>query len=189
MSQCLNCKQTYFGGVKGGFCSESCQKDYIVTNKILNEGITFPLELAGTNGILQLHQDYVKFIRPAGCFTPISPGQKEIPIKNITGVQMKTPDSLTVGFIQFTIPGGKESLGGAFEAAKDENSLTFRSGFGIAEQIKKYIMEKNSAPSVIIQSNVNSVSKADEIKKLKELLDMGALTQEEFEKEKHRILK
>ena len=53
----------------------------------------------------------------------------------------------------------------------------FKDGFG-----KKIINRKEQNISV------NSISSADELRKYKELLDTGIITQDEFEKKKKQIL-
>ena len=40
----------------------------------------------------------------------------------------------------------------------------------------------------IQEANTNSLSSADELKKFKELLDMGVITQEEFDAKKKQLL-
>ena len=40
----------------------------------------------------------------------------------------------------------------------------------------------------ILNTSQNNLSVADELKKYKELLDLGILTQEEFEKQKSKLL-
>jgi hypothetical protein len=47
------------------------------------------------------------------------------------------------------------------------------------------LRRKNASATPVIQNNVSG---ADEIKKFKELLDLGAITQEEFEQKKKQIL-
>lgn len=57
----------------------------------------------------------------------------------------------------------------------------------IAQFIKEYIENYNlrqNQPQQIIKKDSN----LDEIKKLKELLDMGAISQEEFDKKKKELL-
>jgi TM2 domain-containing membrane protein YozV len=67
-------------------------------------------------------------------------GDKEIPIKNITAVQFKSSGSVTNGYIQFSILGGNESRGGAFDAAGDENTVMFTSKQEFAfREVKRYI--------------------------------------------------
>lgn len=53
-----------------------------------------------------------------------SKGEKSIPIKSITAIQIKEP-RLTTGYIQFAYSGASESKGGVLDAVKDENTITF----------------------------------------------------------------
>lgn len=53
----------------------------------------------------------------------------------------------------------------------------------VLEVIENYRSKKNSA-----NLQVNQISAADEIKKFKELLDMGIITQEEFDAKKKQLL-
>jgi hypothetical protein len=61
------------------------------------------------------------------------------------------------------------------------------------EAAEKYKAAKAMVTSIVQQvdlpSDSNSLSRADELTKLSELLKQGLLTQEEFEQEKNRILK
>lgn len=67
-------------------------------------------------------------------------GDKEIPLKNITAVQFKLPGSVANGYIQFSILGGVESKGGAFDAAGDENSVMFtKNQESDFKEVKRYI--------------------------------------------------
>jgi hypothetical protein len=67
-------------------------------------------------------------------------GDKEIPMKNITAVQFKPPGSVTNGYIQFSILGGIEARGGAFDAASDENSVMFtKSQEPAFREVKRFI--------------------------------------------------
>ena len=73
---------------------------------------------------------------------------------------------------------------------KDENTVCFDGGWdrkkvnSAAREIKEYIDEYMSK----LNKNNNPKSNLDEIKKLKELLDMGAINQEEFDKKKKELL-
>ena len=51
-------------------------------------------------------------------------GEKTIPFKNISAVQLKKP-GMSNGYIQFTLLGGNESRGGILAATKDENTVMF----------------------------------------------------------------
>ena len=75
-----------------------------------------------------------------------------------------------------------------------ENSFTFDTTVisnekmeEIANYVRKKIEEIKTAgdrPSTI----VNAISPAEELKKMKELLDMGIITQEEFDAKKKQLL-
>ena len=115
-------------------------------------------------------------------------GTKTIPIANIQAVQFKEPDAFTVGFIQFTLPGGIEAKKGLFDAIKDENTVRFfahqlETARNMKEYIESCILARNAA-----QSAPQPVSPADEVIKYKQLLDMGAISQEEFDTLKKKLL-
>ena len=115
-------------------------------------------------------------------------GEKALHISSISAVQFKDAGSMTNGYIQFTLLGGKESKGGLFAATSDENTIMFtKNDRDKALQIRDY------AESMIVQRNqpsvqVQSVSAADEILKLKSLLDAGIITQYEFDAKKKQLL-
>lgn len=56
-------------------------------------------------------------------------GEKSIPLRQITAVQLKPNGFATVGFIQFTVPGEQSSRtskgGRTMDASKDENAVLF----------------------------------------------------------------
>lgn len=121
---------------------------------------------------------------------------KTILIRNITSVEVKKPGAF-VGFIQFSIAGGKARdssftwSGGSASAVGDENSVVFqgKEKYEIALRMKAFIeswtpKEASSGSS----QPVAPVSAADEIRKLKALLDEGLLTKEEFEHKKRQLL-
>lgn len=111
-------------------------------------------------------------------------GQKVYDTKNISGVQFKAP-GMTTGYLQIILIGGRDARGGVFSAVKDENSITFsKKEAHLALELKEYIeyciQHRSDAPS--------ASTNLDEIKKLKELLDMGAITSEEFDQKKSQLL-
>jgi TM2 domain-containing membrane protein YozV len=99
-------------------------------------------EAEGKNGKIKLTNKRVKISREGfwGFVSQGSAGTKEIPLKNITAVQFKPAKYPITGFIQFSIQGGKESQGGVFMAASDENTVIFnpeqQPNF---EEVKRYI--------------------------------------------------
>lgn len=113
-----------------------------------------------------------------------SKGEKSIPIKSITAIQFKEP-GFTTGYIQFAYSGSSETKGGSLSAVKDENSITFikkelAQAKELVELIESY-RHSEKTPS-------STTSPADELKKYKELLDEGILTQEEFDAKKKQLL-
>jgi len=120
---------------------------------------------------------------------------KIIPIRNISGVEVKKPGPFIVGYIQLQMAGqisGDASFtfsGGAYNAVQDENAVVFggMAEYEIALQIQAYI---NNYVLETTTSNANhaQLSTADEILKLKGLLDVGAINQKEFENAKEKLL-
>lgn len=145
---------------------------------------------SGVNGQIRVYEDRIVISRSGflGYASQGLAGQKTIPMDSIMSVQFRAATSLVNGFIQFGILGGRESRGGVVNAVDDENSVMFReSSNNEARKVKDYI------ESIILNRNKNSggavqFSPADELRKFKELLDMGAITQEEFDTVKKKIL-
>ena len=122
-------------------------------------------------------------------------GDKTVMINQISGVQIKKV-GLARGYIQFIMAGTKEAKSGIIGGKIDENIVYSDSFFknknnqinSNFEEIKKYIEEFNSnqnGNTTIIQ---NVKSPVEQVKELKELLDMGAISQEEFDKKKKELL-
>ena len=147
------------------------------------------LKLAGVTGQLEVFPDRVVIKREgfrakmsAGFFK----GEKTLYIKQIAGIQVRHGTMMTNGYIQFTVPGGMESRRGLHDAVVDENSVVFgKKNNELANSIKDYI---ESALARASQQPAASISVADEIIKLKGLVDAGVLTQDEFERKKRQLL-
>ena len=142
------------------------------------------MSIAGVNGELYIYEDKVVIERSGvfGFLTSGLAGSKTIPMSSITSVQFKEATSITSGYIQFGVLGGKEKSGGLVAATRDENTVIIKkSDNATGEKIKNYIeniiMERGKNQGTIIQQN----SAADEIIKFKSLLDQGIITQEEFD--------
>lgn len=117
--------------------------------------------------------------------------EKALPIRNISSVEIKKP-GLMGGYIKFSIAGGfahdstYKVTGGTYDALQDENAVVFngKDNYQIALMIKEAVESKSS--SVPIQTT--GISAADEIIKLKKLLDDGVLTKDEFAAKKKQLL-
>ena len=81
----------------------------------------------GVNGQLAVTPDRIIIYRNGflAFLTQGLKGDKEIPLANITAVQMKQPGLATNGYIQFSILGGIDGRGGLFDATNDENTVMF----------------------------------------------------------------
>lgn len=117
-------------------------------------------------------------------------GEKTIYYKDCVGVQFKK-SGFTIGYLQLeTSASSMNNHGSNFFG---ENSFTFEPGQvsnekmeEVANYIKRRIDEIKS--QVERATVVPQVSAADEIKKFKELLDLGVITQEEFDAKKKQLL-
>lgn len=113
---------------------------------------------------------------------------KTILIRNVSAVEVKKPGAFD-GFIQFSFAGSIPHdsaytlTGGAFDAARDENSVTFSGTdeYDVALKMKVYV--ESWTPH-----ETRPASAADEIRKLKALLDEGVLTAAEFAARKTQLL-
>lgn len=147
--------------------------------------------LKGVNGQLTIYEDRVIIERGGalGFLTQGLAGAKTIPMDSIMSVQFKEGNMWINGFIQFGIMGGKEARGGVFNATQDENTVMIKAATNDnAREIKDYIegiiLNRSKNKETVIQQ----VSPAEELKKFKELLDMGVISQAEFDAKKKQIL-
>lgn len=117
-------------------------------------------------------------------------GDKEFYYSDITSVQFKNL-GMTTGFLQFEYAGSHST-----NNFVNENSFTFSATIGTAKHKKlkedmppiyEYIQDRVRAAKDFKNNSVN-VSVADELKKFKELLDGGVISQEEFEAKKKQLL-
>ena len=121
-----------------------------------------------------------------GRLTTGSGGEKTFIYSKLSGVEYKKASIVMNGYLQFSGSGLKQSSG-TLDAAGNENSIMFpRSANNKFKEIADYInhqLSKSSQNTVVQQS-----SAADEIIKLKALLDDGIITQEEFDSKKKQLL-
>ena len=152
------------------------------------ENIIFDLKSSVGDG-LKVYEDRIVITHSGvlNFFAMGMKGDKTIYYSDLTAVQFKKA-GWVAGHIQFSLLGGRESVGGVFAASGDENTITINSNENeIAEKMVAYIQEKIKEarqPKVAVAAT----SAADELKKFKELLDMGVITQEEFDTKKKQLL-
>lgn len=117
-------------------------------------------------------------------------GIKKIYYPQINSIQKRDAGDLILGSIEFELPGTSYS---GWERGKSENVIHYE--YYYQEEIDK-IYEFVNQKILNIQrnkmnpqsNNSNETSVLSELKKAKELLDMGAITQDEFEKIKKDLL-
>lgn len=119
----------------------------------------------------------------------ISDGEKTIYYIDCVGLQFKE-SGFQIGYLQFET--AANTMNQANNNFFNENSFTFDLSVTTNEHMKeirdyvqKQIRELKSGQGRPIQA---APSPADELKKFKELLDMGAITQEEFDIKKKQLL-
>ncbi|MBE6917741.1 MAG: SHOCT domain-containing protein [Ruminococcaceae bacterium] len=115
-------------------------------------------------------------------------GEKTIYYKDAIGVQYK-PSSIADGYIQVeTAAGGVSTSGSQYGG---ENAIQFsgkernEEAEIIVAYIRKQIEDIKNAP---VGGVVQQLSPAEELKKFKELLDLGVISQEEFDAKKNQLL-
>ena len=111
-------------------------------------------------------------------------GAKTFSVKNLSGVQYKAP-GMTTGYIQFVLIGSNETKSGVFGAVKDENTILFtKKEESLIRELKEFIEYSIENPN----SQKKEESGFSDLHKLKELLDDGIITEEEFAVKKKQIL-
>ena len=120
-------------------------------------------------------------------------GAKTIYYADVVGVQFKEP-GITIGYLQLETPG--LTMNNTASNFFNENSFTFDTSVVTTKKMKEiaaYVESRvqeikhpsTQPPSATVSS---PFSVADELLKFKQLLDMGALTQEEFDAKKKELL-
>lgn len=116
-------------------------------------------------------------------------GGKRINFADLTAIQFKEPSGMSVGFIQFIYPGSTESKSGVIAAINDENSIPVSAqNLPVARSLVEYIEKRRNELRAPHTTVTQQISAADELKKFKELLDMGVIAQEEFDTKKNQLL-
>lgn len=149
----------------------------------------FNSPIKGGKSIVTIYKDTLNISRP-GMMAKMAmgfKGNKIIPIKNITSVQLKH-SGFARGYIQFTIAGESAKNVGIINGQLDENIIYFdgKKYNKNADEIKNYIEKYNSDNTN--QNIIIKEDKYDKLAKIKKLLDDSVITQEEFENEKNKIL-
>jgi hypothetical protein len=122
-------------------------------------------------------------------------GDKTIYYRDITSIQFKEAGWMA-GFMEFTFPGSNDRTGGPIRGAKNENRFTFgMPTIGAAKELnnkvlvaKEYIDKRINEVKRPQSNNDLANSAADELIKIKTLLDNNAINQDEYIKMKEIII-
>ena len=119
-------------------------------------------------------------------------GEKTIYYSDCIGVQFKQ-SKFAIGYLQLeTASSNGNNKHSNFFA---ENSFTFDTTvisneqmIEVADYVKSRVDAVKKGGVTSVSTNNSSISVADELLKLKQLLDMGVLSQEEFDEQKNKLL-
>ncbi len=153
---------------------------------------TAKITYEGYNADLQVFDDKIVII---GKGYNKGIGEKAIPMSSISAVQLIPSKMLVNGYITFNVLGenaaSRGGIGSSVDARKSENTVIVnkKADDEILKKIKAFVEEaKEKASTNQGQTIIQQTSSADELKKFKELLDMGIITQEEFDAKKKELL-
>ena len=148
------------------------------------------LHADGVNGEIHYGDGIILITRKGGLasVTMMGRGEKAIGVDKVTSVQFKEPGPVLNGYIQFAFSGSDEVKGGTFKAASDENSVMFTRAQMPAFKRIRDAVQSEIAGGGGAAGNARNVPVAEELTRLADLRDRGALTDEEFAAEKARVL-
>ena len=156
-------------------------------------------EFKGQNGIIIVYDECLAISRKSfGGFISQggSSGERRYFYKDINAIEYKKPTFIANGYFKVLTAGSVESnakvgiFSSSMDSMKDQNTVVLRAfNKKVGEEtdrIYNLVMEKitKSKKNGDTQSN----SKMDELKKLGELKASGVLSEEEFQKEKEKLL-
>lgn len=118
----------------------------------------------------------------------VSDGEKTIYYADCIGVQFKK-SGLQIGYLQLETAGG--IMNNRASNFFNENTFTWdttQQSNEKMEEVSKYVKARVDHYKNAKNAPVAASTPADEIKKYKELLDMGVISQEEFDAKKKQLL-
>ena len=150
------------------------------------------IEAKGKNGVVRFDGQFVTIARE-GMMARLTQGrgEKRIPVGQLSAVQIKPPDGLTNGFIQFSLAGGRESNkmkgGRTMAAAEDENSVIFTK-----KQEPAFLRLRDAVEQAIANRHAPQQAAApsalEQLSQLEAMLDAGMIQPDEFEAKRAEII-
>lgn len=147
------------------------------------EGIGGQVELRGDRLTISRKGAFAKFAHGLK-------GDKKIRLARLAGIQFKRAGGFTNGYIQFVFSGSDESKGGLLAATQDENTVMFRQGSQQRAflRLKRAIEERLEALDSDAGSRTADDSTVKDLERLARLHEQGALTDDEFQAAKRKLL-
>ena len=145
----------------------------------------------GLQGTLAIYEEYIEFNFTGNIVKKFQSGfggVKKVYYNQINSIQKRDATDVINGSIEFELPGMAAS-----SFSQNENLISYLPKYQEeADKIYDYVDKKirkinqlKTEPTQVVQ---NEKSSLDKLKEAKELLDMGAITQEEFEEIKAKCL-
>jgi hypothetical protein len=145
----------------------------------------------GYNGQVELWINSVRITRKGFVAWGTNRAEKEIPLANIATVEFHPCTFLSWGYIQFIFPGGQQTKAARFgldRGITDENKVLFSKGQQPNFERFRDALQMELIRSVAGKNSTEVPSKFDELEKLANLRNKGILTEEEFQREKRKLL-
>lgn len=157
--------------------------------------ISKPMTLKGFNGTISFDGAVITITRKFwDARGSLGVGEKRIPVNQITSIKFRPAGVFANGFIRFTIAGAVENHAHgkqSYDVARDENAVTYvgRQNTPAFEKLRATIDAAIATPVQPVTAHPARQDVADQLRKLAELRDMGALTEAEFAVAKTRLLR
>jgi len=146
--------------------------------------------ISGDRAILEVHEDKV-VIKPKGLMSAVTiKSEKSLPFSSIGAINLKEPSFMIQGILEFGSGGENTNLAGKLFAHAFDNTFVYSKG--VASDVikaKAYIENRiQELKSNNSQAHIQQLSPADELRKFKQLLDDGIISQSEFDEKKKKLL-
>ena len=141
-------------------------------------------ELKGNGNKLFIYEDKLVF--------KFLTDEKVVDIVDVESVEFSKASMWKNGYLSLGVKNEIKNSNGIRGAAKDLRSIVFFPKQNeLAEKVYNHIrklIEENKKNTVPVVNQVQTLSNADELRKYKQLLDDGIITQEEFDAKKKQLL-
>ena len=147
----------------------------------------------GDGADLEVYEDKIVIKRKGLLSAATMRADKTIFIKSIGSINLKSPGFIGGGILDFGTGNSNETINiigsGLLTQFGDNSFVYFKKSHPEVLKAKEYIEKrmaelKSATPAVQVQQ----LSPADELRKFKQLLDDGIITQSEFDEKKKQLL-